>query len=205
MAYRWQRWLSPRPQPKPHPPGSTMPSFLDTALYEFIYEEDGRFVVKETHDASNKLVREGKSGPPLHIHVDQTEYFQVLQGTLAAVKGNEEVSITKDDGVLAIPNGTRHRFWAHSSINDTKEDLVFKVWAEPQPMERGFDESFLRNCVGYMRDCAQQGIQPSPFALVLIGSASGTVFVCPPFYVPLWILKSVQYVLGDLIGRRILG
>ncbi|KAK4221862.1 hypothetical protein QBC38DRAFT_491180 [Podospora fimiseda] len=205
MVNQWQQWLSPRPQPTPHPPGSTMRSFLGTALYEFLYEEDGRFVVKETHYANNKLVREGKSGPPLHIHVDQTEYFQVLQGALGAARGNETVRFTKDDGILVIPKGIRHRFWADSSINETNEDLVFKCWADPYPMQPGFDESFLRNFIGYMRDCTTQGIQPSIFSIALIGLSSGTLFICPPFYIPVWILKSVQYVLGDIIGRRILG
>ncbi|KAK4167855.1 hypothetical protein QBC43DRAFT_202645 [Cladorrhinum sp. PSN259] len=205
MARGWQEWLSPRPKRNPHPPGSQMPSFLDTSLYEFTYEEDGRFVVKERHYASNKTVREGKSGPPLHIHINQTEYFQVVQGTLAAVKDGEEVTLTKDDGVLEIPSGARHRFWAHTSINQTNEDLIFKVWTEPQSLDRGFDESFLRNIVGYFRDCYQQGLEPSIFAVCLFGAAADIVFICPPFWVPVWILQSVQWVIADVIGRRLLG
>jgi mannose-6-phosphate isomerase-like protein (cupin superfamily) len=37
----------------------------------------------------------------------QTEYFEVEQGTLAVVRNEKEVTLTKDDGMLKIPAGTR--------------------------------------------------------------------------------------------------
>jgi hypothetical protein len=42
-----------------------MLSANDASLYEFMYEADGRLVVKETHYASSEHVRQGASGPPL--------------------------------------------------------------------------------------------------------------------------------------------
>jgi hypothetical protein len=66
MARGWQLWLSPRPVQRTETPVETrMLSPNDAALYEYIYEDDGRFVVKETHYANNTAVREGRSGPPL--------------------------------------------------------------------------------------------------------------------------------------------
>jgi hypothetical protein len=37
----------------------------DAALFEFLREEDGRWVVRETHYIDNPLVKKGLSGPPL--------------------------------------------------------------------------------------------------------------------------------------------
>ena len=160
-----------------------------------------------------------------HIHLRQTEYFEVLQGKLAVVKNGTERMVTPKDGILEIPPGTRyvtrkpasvssesfltranltsrHRFWAHSSI---EEDLVFKVWTMPQDLDLGFDENYLRNILGYLRDCQQQGIGVSVFQMALLGWTSDTLFMCPPFYVPLWILKPYQYIVAHFIGAFMLG
>ncbi|KAJ4304907.1 hypothetical protein N0V90_000435 [Kalmusia sp. IMI 367209] len=203
MVWAWQLWLSPRPVRRtetPIEPRQLSPN--NAALYEYTYEDDGRLIVKETHYENNTAVREGRSGPPLHIHLRQTEYFEVLQGKLAVVKNEKERMITSNDGILEIPPGTRHRFWAHSSI---EEDLVFKVWTMPQDLDLGFDENYLRNILGYLRDCQQQEIDVSVFQMALLGWSSDTLFICPPFYVPLWILKPYQYILGHFIGGFMLG
>lgn len=66
MVRDWQLWLSPRPVRRTETPADArMLAPQDVALFEFIYEDDGRLVVKETHYADNKVVREGRSGPPL--------------------------------------------------------------------------------------------------------------------------------------------
>lgn len=66
MVRAWQLWLSPRPVLRTEgAAGTTMLSPNDAALYEFIYEADGKFVVRETHDMKNETVRKGLSGPPL--------------------------------------------------------------------------------------------------------------------------------------------
>lgn len=66
MVRSWQLWLSPRPLRRTRTPSAPrMLSPHDAALYEFLYEKDGRFVVKETHYANNQAVRAGISGPPL--------------------------------------------------------------------------------------------------------------------------------------------
>ncbi|KAK5637399.1 hypothetical protein RRF57_013111 [Xylaria bambusicola] len=157
--------------------------------------------LRETHHFNNKVVREGRSGPPLHIHWLQTEYFKVEKGVIGIHKNGKEIAATKDDGILEIPAGTRHRFWAHSS---TTEDLVFKVWAEPQDIDHSFDENFLRNFTGYQRDCQMQGIKPSPFQLILLSYNSATMGT-PPFWMPLWLLKGINYILAFWIAKALLG
>jgi hypothetical protein len=75
----------------------------------------------------------------------------------------------------------------------------------PQDVEYGFDENYLRNILGYLRDCQQQKIDVSIFQMALLGWSSDTLFICPAFWVPLWILKLAQFVLGHVIGSYILG
>ena len=66
MVRSWQLWLSPRPLQRTNT--SHQPAVLaadGAALFEFKKEDDGRWVVVETHYMDNKIVREGRSGPPL--------------------------------------------------------------------------------------------------------------------------------------------
>lgn len=95
----------------------------------------------------------------------------------------------------------RHRFWAHPS---SQADLVFKVWAEPQGLDKSFDEKFIRNLIGYQRDCKMANMAPSVFQLMLICYDCATL-ATPPFWTPLWLLSSIQYILAYWIGGRFLG
>jgi hypothetical protein len=64
MVWAWQVWLSPRPSKRTRT--SSEPAVLaayDAALFEFLQESDGRWVVRETHYIDNKLVTDGLSGP----------------------------------------------------------------------------------------------------------------------------------------------
>ncbi|RYP78225.1 hypothetical protein DL771_000702 [Monosporascus sp. 5C6A] len=192
MAWGWQHWLSPRPLRRT--PTSSEPHILgahDAVLFQFL-EEDGRKVIRETHYADNKIVRDGLSGPPLHIHLLQTEYFKVEQGVIGIHKNGREIAATENDGVVQIPAGTR------------KEDLIFKVWTHPQDLDHGFDEKFIRNLIGYQRDCQRANLTPSIFQLILFGYGSATLGT-PPFWLPLCILKLVHYLLAVWIAAALLG
>jgi hypothetical protein len=65
MAWVWQLWLSPRPQRSVTTSDSLIYSNDDAALFEFLKEDDGRWVVRETHYIHKSLVKNGLSGPPL--------------------------------------------------------------------------------------------------------------------------------------------
>ncbi|KAL6855661.1 hypothetical protein J3F83DRAFT_718576 [Trichoderma novae-zelandiae] len=159
MVYAWQLWLSPRPQRSVIASSAHICSHDDAALFEFLKEDDGRWVVRETHYIDNPLVKKGLSGPPLH------------------------------------------KFWSHPS---NQEDLVFKVWAEPQGLDNSFDERFIRNLIGYQRDCRIAQLAPSVFQLMLICYDCATL-ATPPFWMPLWLLGSVQYILAYWVGGYLLG
>ncbi|KAF5589169.1 hypothetical protein FPANT_6384 [Fusarium pseudoanthophilum] len=166
-------WLSPRPVKRTETPSEPrMLSQNGAALFEFHYEHDGRLVVRETHYAENKLVQDGRSGPPLHIHCGQTEYFQVESGTLAVIRNGRKSILTKGGGIIKIPPGTR--FWAEAPV---KEDLVFRVWAEPQNQDGGFDEAFLPGFAWLERrhpsDAAMVGASVDSKAVSLYTCSSG--------------------------------
>ncbi|PTB63073.1 hypothetical protein BBK36DRAFT_1182743 [Trichoderma citrinoviride] len=201
MVYAWQLWLSPRPQRSVIASSSHIYSNNDAALFKFLKEEDGRWVVRETHFIDNPLVKNGLSGPPLHIHWKQSEYFKVEKGIIGIHKDGKEIRATKDDGVIEVPAGTRHKFWSHPS---NQEDLVFKVWAEPQGLDNSFDERFIRNLIGYQRDCQIAKLAPSVFQLMLICYDCATL-ATPPFWMPLWLLGSIQYILAYWVGGYLLG
>jgi len=110
-------------------------------------------------------------------------------------------SIESFADTLLTTKDNSHRFWAHSS---GKDNLVFKVWAKPQDLDHSFDENFLRNFVGYQRDCEREGINPSTFQLILMSYNSATI-ATPPFWMPIWILKMVHYVLAYWVAAALLG
>lgn len=66
MIWQWQLWLSPRPRQRSNT--SSQPYIYtsgNASLFEFLKDDQGRWVVKETHYMDNPLVRAGRSGPPL--------------------------------------------------------------------------------------------------------------------------------------------
>ncbi|KAF5602431.1 short-chain dehydrogenase [Fusarium subglutinans] len=139
-----------------------------------VYQNEGKELAERLY--AETLEELSFAGTERHIHCGQTEYFQVESGTLAVIKNGKKSVLTKDGGIIKIPPGTRHRFWAEAPVT---ADLVFRVWAEPQNLDRGFDEAFLRNYLGYLRDCEDQNIQPSVFQLALLGW-NGDTLLSPP-------------------------
>lgn len=97
-----------------------------------------------------------------HIHLHQSEHFEVLSGTLGLVLNGQHIALTKEGGRVSIPAGARHTFWVHES---TTEDVTMQVWVKPQGVKYGLDEGFLRNFAGYLSDCDRESIPPSLFQL----------------------------------------
>lgn len=106
---RLQQWLSPRPAQRTttaHDASVAAPE--DAITYDFVRNTAGLHAVRETHHLSNKAVREGGSGPPLHIHLRQDEHFEVQQGVLGVVVNGREHAVSKGDGRISVPSGARY-------------------------------------------------------------------------------------------------
>lgn len=95
----------------------------------------------------------------------------------------------------------RHRFWPHAS---TTEDVVFKVWVDPQDVDHGFDENFMRNFGGYIGDCEKAGLAPSIFQIILF-LYNSEIILTPPFWLPLSFLVVVHHVLAYWVAAGLLG
>ncbi|KAI1430765.1 hypothetical protein GGR50DRAFT_698692 [Xylaria sp. CBS 124048] len=202
MVWAWQLWLSPRPLRRTNISSQlTFKTIQNAALYQFLDEEDGGWGVRETHYIDNPLVRAGLSGPPLHIHLIQDEFFKIEQGVLGVITDGTERALTKDDGILKIPAGTRHRFWCHKS---STENLVFHGWIDPQDKDYILDKNYLRHLQGYIADCDKANVKPSIFQIILFSYHASTV-LSPPFWVPLWLLNGTHYILANWIAQGLLG
>ncbi|RWA08744.1 hypothetical protein EKO27_g6372 [Xylaria grammica] len=202
MVRPWQFWLSPRPL---HRTNISEQAFFhaagDATRFDIIIEDDGRWGLREMHDIKSPMVKAGLSGPPLHIHLLQDEFFKVEQGILAASLDGVVSRVTKDDDVLCIPAGTRHRFWSDQS---STESLIFHGWAHPQDKNNILDENFLRNLQGYLADCHNSNLEPSLFQLILFAYNASTLLT-PPFWVPLKLLTILHYVSASWIAEGLLG
>jgi len=140
--------------------------------------------------------------PPYHWHSHQTEYFVVEKGTLLVTIDGKQQAFTKQNGMLTIKPGLYHTFAFDTSLD---EDLVIKVWAEP---EEGATDQFFRNLFSYLDDCRKAKRRPNIFQLLLFLHSGETYMVLPKLpksigkFISRWILG---YVCGKVIGEKLLG
>ena len=87
--------------------------------------------------------------PPLHVHLKQTEYFTVIQGTLGYQIGDKTYSCDMHTcpRPLVIPPRVSHTFW----MGNNKEDLIVRVRIEPFD-KHGLRQEFFENFAGVFRD-----------------------------------------------------
>ncbi|KAI3324039.1 hypothetical protein HD806DRAFT_58928 [Xylariaceae sp. AK1471] len=202
MVWSWQLWLSSRPAHRTNI--ATQTKFTtagNAAVYDFLTEDDGSWGVRETHYMDSSITRAGLSGPPLHVHLFQDEYFTVEKGVLGVVTDSKTHALTKADGTLKIKAGTRHRFWFHES---STEDVVFRGWIDSQDKDQGLDRDVLRNYQGYIVDCRKNNLEPSFFQLALIMYDASTILT-PPFWMPLALLTGLNHMLARWMGQYLLG
>ncbi|KAH4116037.1 hypothetical protein HBH64_047200 [Parastagonospora nodorum] len=206
MVWAWQEWLSPRPKQRTITTTQTaFPHLGDAALYEPLSKPNGLWVIRETHYIKDPIVKAGLSGPPIHLHLTQDEFFKIEQGVLGAVKDGVEYAVTKDDGVFCIPKGTRHRFWSHKSGT---EDLVFTVWLDPcTETDHLFDVNILRNLTGYMNDCKKLGVALSPWQLLLFFEDASSILIPPalswmPNSMLTWVHHGLAWYAESVLGYK---
>jgi mannose-6-phosphate isomerase-like protein (cupin superfamily) len=62
-----------------------------------------------------EFLKPGGLGPSEHIHLKQTERFEVISGTMTAKIGDRE-DFVQAGGQAFIPAGTPHRWWNASQV-----------------------------------------------------------------------------------------
>jgi quercetin dioxygenase-like cupin family protein len=67
-----------------------------------------------------------KAGPPMHVHYQQDESFEVVSGKMAYQVLGEEPKYAYPGDYVKIKAGIPHKFW-----NDGDDVLVTKAWVTP--------------------------------------------------------------------------
>jgi len=140
--------------------------------------------------------------PLYHWHLNQVEYFYVEKGSMIMKIDEKEHVVTAKSGIIEVKPGVYHNF---DIDPNSEEDLVFVVCGEP---EDGLTEKFFRNFFGYLEDCSQNNITPSPFQLWLFLYNTETFVALPrlPRFLGKWVSRWIYgYVGGKIIGEKILG
>ncbi|QJX79925.1 cupin domain-containing protein [Priestia megaterium] len=89
------------------------------------------------------------SGPPAHIHNNETEIFVVLKGTMTFYVGDEVIEAKEGDVVIA-PNGIKHTFITGP------EGAEFNVIASPA----GFDSFVMALGIPVAADAPMPTVEP---------------------------------------------
>jgi glyoxylate utilization-related uncharacterized protein len=88
----------------------------------------------------------GGPPPPAHLHPEQDEHFEVLEGELHAVVAGEEMRVGAGE-TLDVPSGTVHAMWGGSEVEtrvrwETRprlrtDEFLRKVWGFAAGTEEG--------------------------------------------------------------------
>ncbi|KFY77714.1 hypothetical protein V499_02962 [Pseudogymnoascus sp. VKM F-103] len=189
------------------------------SLYEgsFILEflephpsRDATVLIRATYKHDHPLCKQGKGhpqAPPLHLHFNQSETFQVLQGQVATVEGWSVTTkvYTREDGPHEIKPWVPHSF---NPVSDSPEDTVLLVWAHPDDVDEMMDRVFFTNLLMYVSDVHEKKVSLNPFQIMLTQHVSATAMVWFPtatwlgplrWWVP-WKVQALFAAAGRLMG-----
>jgi quercetin dioxygenase-like cupin family protein len=153
-------------------------TFVETAA-----ETGGDYTVIEC------AVRPGGGVPMAHVHPNQSETFEVLEGELSLKVGRDKLVAQAGDVVTVSP-GTVHKF-----RNDTDRIVRFRCTVTPS---LGFEQFLQTICaLGADGKLGKRGM-PGPLRLAVIANATFGDARAP--YVPAWMQKAGLSV-GAAIGR----
>jgi mannose-6-phosphate isomerase-like protein (cupin superfamily) len=102
-------------------------------------------------------------GPPLHLHLNQEEFFYVEEGAVEFRVGDKQLQLRAGESVLA-PRRVPHTF----SALPGKPARMLIAFCPAGKMEQFFHATEatprLMNDAAYFRECEMEWIGPSPFA-----------------------------------------
>ncbi len=133
--------------------------------------------------------------PLLHIHLNQTESFILLQGQLSYQLGDKVYScdIHTCPRPVIIPPLLPHTFW----MNDNKEDLIVRLRVEPSNKYSGVRQGFFENYAGIIRDQ-----HTSIFQILLLFENAQSYPASLPLPLAKIIVK-IGALIGQLLGYKI--
>lgn len=172
-----------------------------------IFYEDGRtsqqffspsakYMVRDTIPGTTEQYGRSFFNPPMHLHMYQTEEFQVVSGTARFfVEG--KAYIRNAGEIQFIPKGAYHCF---ENASTTGEDLVVDFRLDEQDWE--MEERFFRNFFQYLDDCRKAKQGPSPFQMFrFLHSVNGPLAI--PMPGPAWVRRQVSWAV--MMGMHLAG
>ncbi|KEF63717.1 uncharacterized protein A1O9_01695 [Exophiala aquamarina CBS 119918] len=144
--------------------------------------------------------------PPHHYHINQSEHFRIVSGSVNIFKGLDprpwKVLSHKDgyEKTAMIAKKFYHRIENASPT----ESLVLDVHLAPEDYEN--EQRFFRNFFGYLDDCKTAQVAPSLFQLLVFLHSADTPLALPISESWLGIIASRIFLIGMAFwGRWILG
>ena len=146
-------------------------TFTGQRMYNPITHEDITFL-QTAEETAGELVRfecrvaPGGARLPVHVHGSQEERFQVLSGSLGALLGDTERTLSGGERIV-LPAGIKHQWW-----NAGDDGVTFRVEVVPaRNIER-----VLEAIAGMARDgkLNRQCMPKNPFRLAQIARLSET-------------------------------
>ena len=157
--------------------GETL-TFVETAA-----DTGGEYTVVEC------AVRPGGGVPMAHVHPNQSETFEVLEGQLSLKAGRDKLVAQAGDVVTVSP-GTVHKFW-----NASDSIVRFRCTVTPALNFEAFLETIC--ALGADGKLSKRGL-PTPLRLAVIANATFDDSRAP--YIPAWMQKAGLAV-GAALGR----
>lgn len=111
-------------------------------------------LMRTTFKASNPVTKTGKKhpqSPPLHLHFDQVESFEVIKGSICTTQGYEcrDLVHKPEDGEVVLNAYVPHTFWPDPNCD---EDAVLLLWTWPKDTGYDMDVVFFRCLLMYLSD-----------------------------------------------------
>lgn len=138
------------------------------------------------------ILEPGAQGPPEHVHLEQTERFEVISGRIGAKLDGREQSLGPG-AALTVPAGAPHTWWSVG-----REEA--RVLTELTPALEA--EGFFETIYGLARDGkldAKARPHPLQMAVLLDGRHRGEIYLARP---PVAVQKALFRLLAP-IGRRL--
>lgn len=89
------------------------------------------------------------SGPPVHFHPFQNEYFRVEQGRMYVEINGVLRTLTPEDGEVMARAGSIHRFYI---APDSTEDMIIILSASDPGLDYQLERVFFENWYGLWHD-----------------------------------------------------
>ncbi|GME33701.1 putative cupin -type protein [Neofusicoccum parvum] len=180
-------------------------SFHGALITEFLEPPPGRcFAFRQTYKlkAPVELNFNKPTGPPLHFHPWQNEWFRCVSGRMGIEIDGKTRILTPEDGEIMGRAGCVHRFFL---APDSTEDMTVVLSASDTGDNYMLDRIFFENWYGMWHDGIVSNGGKFDLIQLLSTFDGGDCYLVPELPLPLWARKAIGQWGGVVLGRWIGG